>query len=109
LKRGELYRVRHPSRRDPKRFRVFVVVSRQVLIESRFSTVMCAPVYTAYDGLATQIEVGVGEGLAHESSIHCDEVVSLPKAALTDYVGSLSPQKVALLNRALRVALDLPD
>lgn len=109
MKRGELYRVRHPSRRDPKRFRVFVVVSRQVLIESRFSTVMCAPVYTAYDGLATQIEVGVGEGLAHESSIHCDEVVSLPKAALTDYVGSLSPQKVALLNRALRVALDLPD
>ena len=109
MKRGELYRVRHPSRRDPKRFRVFVVVSRQVLIESRFSTVMCAPVYTAYDGLATQVEVGVGEGLAHESSVHCDEVVSLPKAALTDYVGSLSPQKMAILNRALRVALDLPD
>ena len=109
MKRGELYRVRHPSRRDPKRFRVFVVVSRQVLIESRFSTVMCAPVYTAYDGLATQVEVGVGEGLAHESSVHCDEVVSLPKAALTDYVGSLSPQKIAILNRALRVALDLPD
>ena len=42
-------------------------------------------------------------------AIHCDEVVSLPKSALTDYVGSLSPQKVAALNRALRVALDLPD
>ena len=70
---------------------------------------MCAPVYTAYDGLATQVEVGMGEGLTHESSVHCDEVVSLPKAALTDYVGSLSPQKMAILNRALRVALDLPD
>ena len=70
---------------------------------------MCAPVYTAYDGLATQIEVGMGEGLTHESSVHCDEVVSLPKTALTDYVGSLSPQKIASLNRALRVALDLPD
>ncbi|MDP2639513.1 MAG: type II toxin-antitoxin system PemK/MazF family toxin [Betaproteobacteria bacterium] len=104
-----MYRIRHPSRQDPKRSRVFVVVSRQVLIDSRFSTVMCAPVYSAYDGLATQIQAGVEEGLAHESSIHCDEVVSLPKSALTDYVGALSPQKLAALNRALRIALDLPD
>ncbi len=70
---------------------------------------MCAPVYSAYDGLATQVPVGVSEGLAHESSIHCDEVVSLPKTALTDYVRSLTPQKLVELNRALRVALDLPD
>jgi mRNA interferase MazF len=109
LRRGELYRVRHPSRRDPRRSRVFVVVSRQVLIDSRFSTVMCAPVYTAYDGLATQVPVGIGEGLAHESAIHCDEVVSLAKPVLTDYVGSLPAQKVAALGRALRVALDIPD
>jgi len=47
--------------------------------------------------------------LAHESSLHCDEVVSLNKAVLSDYVGTLSPRKVAQLNRALRVALDLPD
>lgn len=108
MKRGELYRVRHPSRRDPKRFRVFAVVSRQAVIDSRFSTVMCVPMYTAYDALASQVPVGVAEGLAHESSLHCDEVVSLPKAMLTDYVGMLSPQKIAALNRALRVALDLP-
>lgn len=80
-----------------------------MLIESRFSTVMCVPVYTAYDGLATQVPVGVAEGLTHESSLHCDEVVSLQKAVLTDYVGALSPQKISELNRALRVALDLPD
>jgi mRNA interferase MazF len=109
LKRGELYRVRHPSRQDPKRFRVFAVVSRQALIDSRFSTVMCVPAYAAYDGLATQVQVGVEEGLAHESSLHCDEVVSLAKGVLADYVGTLSPRKVAALNSALRVALDLPD
>jgi len=109
LKRGELYRVRNPVRRDPRRSRVFALVSRQVLIESRFSTVMCVPVYTAYDGLATQVLVGVAEGLAHESSLHCDEVVSLQKRVLTDFVGTLSPQKITELNRALRVALDLPD
>ena len=38
MKRGELYRVARPHPREPKRFRVFVVVSRQALIDSRFST-----------------------------------------------------------------------
>ena len=46
LKRGELYRVQKPGG-DPKSHRTFVVVSRQVLIESKFSKVICAPVFTS--------------------------------------------------------------
>jgi len=109
VKRGELYRVTHPSARDPKKFRVFVVVSRQVLIDSRFSTVACAPIYSIHDGLSTQVLVGVDEGLKHESSIHGDELVSLPKSALKYYVGTLSPEKIEALNQALCIALDIPD
>ena len=86
-----------------------MVVSRQVLIESRFSTVICAPVYTAYDGLSTQIQVGVSEGLKHTSGIHCDELVSLPKTMLTDYVGSLSAGQLQKLDVALRMALQLHE
>jgi mRNA interferase MazF len=107
LRRGELYRVRHPSARDPKRARVFVVVSRQLLIESRFATVVCAPVYSVHDGLSTQVAVGIDEGLKHASSIHCDELVSLPKSMLTDYVGSLAARRLNELNRALRIALEI--
>ena len=106
MKRGELYRVRHPSG-DPKRARVFVVVSRPALIESRFSTVICAPVYSRRLGLATQVDVGRDEGLKHESCIHCDELVSLAKARLTDYVGSLRTGKLGPLAEALRIALDV--
>lgn len=109
MKRGELYRVAHPSARDPKKFRVFVIASRQVLIDSRFSTVICAPVYTAYDGLVTQVPIGADEGLKHESSIHCDELVSLSKSVLTNFIGALSSQKIRALNQALRIALDLPS
>ncbi len=109
MKRGELYRVANPSARDPKKSRVFVIVSRQVVIESRFSTVTCAPIYSAYDGLSTQVLVGVDEGLKHESSIHCDELVSLPKSVLTNFVGTLSSQKIHALNKALALALDLPE
>ena len=109
MKRGELYRVAHPSTRDPKKSRVFVIVSRQVLIDSRFSTVICAPVYSIHEGLSTQILVGIDEGLKHDSSIHCDELVSLPKSALTNFIGKLSPQKIGALDSALGIALDIPD
>ena len=107
MKRGDLLRVRRPRGGDPKRSRVFVVVSRQALIDSRFSTVVCAPVYTRRDGLATQVEVGPEDGLKHDSSIHCDALVSLPKSVLTDYVASLPSARVRALDQALRVALAL--
>jgi mRNA interferase MazF len=69
MRRGELYRAYKASARDPKKHRVFVVVSRQVLIDSRFSTVICTPIYSKYDDLSTQVRVGIDEGLKHDSSI----------------------------------------
>jgi mRNA interferase MazF len=107
MRRGELYRVRRPGGGEPRRSRVFVVVSRQVLIESRYSTVICAPVFSAYDGLATQMPVGVEHGLKHPSSVHCDQLMSIPKAVLTDFIGVLSPAGIRQLDAALRVALTL--
>lgn len=102
-----MYRIRKPGGGDPKKQRIFVVVSRQALIHSRFSTVVCAPVYSRNLGerLATEVAVGIDEGLRHESSILCDALVSLPKAALTDFVGALSPPKIDALDQAIRVAL----
>jgi mRNA interferase MazF len=107
MNRGELYRVYKPTG-DPKQYRTFVVVSRKALIESRLSTVICAPIFTAGEGLSTQVSVGPEDGMKHQSWIMCDNLVSLRKTDLADYVGSLSPAKLAQLNRALKMALDLP-
>lgn len=107
MKRGELYRVERATQADPRQSRVYVIVSRPEVIQSHYSTVICAPVYTAYAGLETQVPVGAQEGLKHDSSIHCDGLVSIYKAKLTDYVGRLSPVKLDQLNRALLVALDI--
>ncbi len=109
MRRGELYRVAHPSAKDPKRSRLFVIVSRQVLIDSKYSTVICAPIYTAYDGLATQVPVGVEDGVKHDSSIHCDNLISLQKSVLTNFISTLSEEKIEALNQALAVALELPS
>jgi len=107
VKRGELYRVRHPSSADPRKSRVFVLVGRQAVIDSKFSSVTCAPIYSAFHGLSSQVAIGVEEGLKHDSAIHCDELVSIAKSSLTDYIGSLSADKTAQLDRALAVALAL--
>jgi len=107
MRRGELYRVHEPSD-DPKEFRIFVIVSRQAVIDSRFSTVVCAPVFSHAEGLYTQIAVGIEEGLKYPSWILCDNLVSVRKTKLRNFVGSLPPSKLAELNRALMLALDLP-
>lgn len=106
MRRGDLYRV-HKTKGDPKAYRVFAVVSRQVLIDSRFSTVVCAPVFSSGQGLSTQVAVGVEEGLKHPSWIMCDNLVSLRKSDLTHFVGSVSGDKAEQLSRALKMALDL--
>lgn len=82
-------------------------MSRATLIDSSFSTVTCAPIYSARHGLSTQVPVGADEGLKHESAIHSDELVSLPKSTLTDFMGTLSSAKLGELNRALAIALGL--
>jgi mRNA interferase MazF len=109
VKRGDLYRVTHPSAKVPRKHRVFVIVSRQIVIDSRLSTVVCAPVYSRHDGLSTQVLIGTNEGLKHDSSMHCDELISFQRTVLINYVGTLSPSKIDALNQAHRIALDLPE
>jgi len=124
MRRGEIYRVHQPGNpapdrprsdrpandrpeNDPKLYRSFVVVSRQVLIDSRFPTVVCAPILTRGHGFSTQVSVGVDEGLKHEGWILCDNLVSLRKVQLTRFVGSLARAKIEELDRALKMALAL--
>ncbi|MDR1785651.1 MAG: type II toxin-antitoxin system PemK/MazF family toxin [Spirochaetaceae bacterium] len=107
MKRGELYRVYKGAKYDPRDHRVFLIVGRQQAIESGFSSVICAPVYSNYTEFTTQVEIGVDEGLKHDSAVYCDELISVPKSVLTDYIGSLSPCKMEEVNAALRIALAL--
>ncbi len=80
-----------------------------MLISSKYSTVICAPIYTSYDALSTQIQVGIEEGLKHDSSIHCDELVRLHKSQLTHYIGSVPSSKMQHLNEALAIATGIAE
>ena len=110
MNRGDVYRLSKPPGNDPKKYRYFVIVSRDALIASNYSTVICAPIYSRYDGLATQVLIDlidVEEGVQHPSSIHCDSLMSIRKGQLTHYVGRLSPPKLRQLSISLAIALDI--
>ena len=109
LRRGEIYRVRQPQHGDPKKSRCFAVVSRQDLLDSKANRVLCAPINTSGVGLSTEVQVGVDEGLKHDSVINCDQITRLEKSMLTDYIGALSLAKLKLLRAALVVAFDIGD
>ena len=95
------------NKADPRKSRVYVVVSRQALIDSKFSTVTCAPVYSQRHGLSTQVDVGVEEGLKADCCVQCDELMSLSKSQLTRFVGVLPHPLLTKLDHALEVALAL--
>ena len=109
MTRGDIYLVKKPGKSDPKRRRAFVIASRQVLIDSKYATVICAPVYSTNSGLASQVTVGTDEGLKQASAVHCDGLVSIAKSELIDYVGSLGERKLAELSAALKVALAIEE
>ncbi|MCU1255550.1 MAG: transcriptional modulator of MazE/toxin, MazF [Candidatus Angelobacter sp.] len=106
MQRGEIYRVHRPGG-DAKQHRLFVVVSRQALIDSKFSTVICAPVFSNGQALSTQVGIGPDEAIKHPGWIMCDNLVSLRKTELTRFVAQISPAKIAQLDRALRMALSV--
>ena len=85
------------------------VVSRQDLLDSKVNRVLCAPINTSGVGLSTEVQVGVDEGLKHDSVINCDQMTRLEKSMLTDYIGALSLAKLKQLCSALVVALDIDD
>jgi mRNA interferase MazF len=108
--RGDLYRTseRAPERGGKPGF--YVVVSRAFIAENDdVSTVVCAPVYRQVLGLSSEVVVGPDEGLPHVSSVRCDFLSPMFKRKLTTFVAALPPAKIAELDHALAVALDLTE
>jgi mRNA interferase MazF len=108
MRRGDVYLV-EPMAGGPRRGQLFVVLGRQLALDSDLAMVICAPIFSSYDGLATQVAVGAADGLPGEGAIHCEALATLPKTALTRFVVCLGVEKLKAVEGALAVALDLTD
>jgi mRNA interferase MazF len=110
VKRGEIYRSQEkvPERGHKPGF--YVVVSRHfVAANTDISTVICAPVYSEILGLRSEVVLAIEDGLPKDSAVRCDFLTLMFKRKLTQFVGTMSREKIRELDRALRYALELQD
>jgi mRNA interferase MazF len=69
--------------------------------------VTVAPITTTVRGLSTEIPVGPANGLQHACVVSCDNIVTVPKAALGPQIGYLLATQEAGLAAAIHAAFDL--
>ena len=101
VRRGEIWRYHFKA---PDKTRPVVVLSRPDAI-GLLHTVMVAPVTSTVRGAPSEVPVGVAEGLKHPSAVNLDHVQTVERARLIGYVGSLAPEKMRAVCRALAIAV----
>jgi mRNA interferase MazF len=86
--------------------RPVLVLTRELVIPQR-TQVTVAPITSTARGLSVEIAVGQANGLGHESVVNCDNIVTIPKAALGERIGYLLPPQEEELTAAIHAAFDL--
>ena len=101
VRRGEirLYEFKKPDKRRP----VLVLTRAEVI--GLLDTVMVAPITSTVRGAPSEVVVGVAEGLKGRSAVNLDHVQTVDQHRLGHYVGSVSPETMARVCEALRVAV----
>jgi mRNA interferase MazF len=92
----------------PDKRRPVVVLTRQEVI-GLLHTVMVAPITSTMRGAPSEVVVGVGEGLKHESAANLDHVQTVEQDRLTRRLGHLGPAKMREVCRALAIATGCAD
>ena len=100
IARGEIwsYRFKLPDKRRP-----VLVLSRPDVIPL-LHTVMVAPITSKRLGAPSEVQVGVEEGLKHDSAVNLDHVQTVEQARMVGFIGSLSAAKMQQVCRALGLA-----
>jgi mRNA interferase MazF len=101
IRRAQIW---HYTFKQPDKRRPVLVLSRSEVIDL-LHTVMVAPITSTIHGAPSEVIVGIDEGLKRESAINLDHVQTVEKARLSRFVGTLSPQKMAAVCRALSIAV----
>jgi len=83
-----------------------LVLTREV-VRPHLNRVSVAPITSTIRGLSTEVPVGADNGLDHDSVVNCDNIVTVPKAALGRHLGYLFDAQEPALADAIRAAFDL--
>ena len=89
----------------PDKQRPVLLLTRSDMI-SVLNSVTVAPLTRTVRGVPSEVVIGVENGLKDSSAINLHHVVTVPKAGLRRFVGSVSPAVLEQVREALLFALD---
>ncbi len=69
-------------------------------------SVIVAPATRTRRNIATQVNLDIEEGMPYPCALSFDNVLTVPKALITEKITSLGPDKLDELCRALSIAVD---
>jgi mRNA interferase MazF len=101
IARGEIWLLDRPK---PDKRRPVLVLSRPSLIRL-LHTVTVASVTRTLRGSPTEVELGVDEGLKQTSCVNLCNVFTVPRHDLSTFVGTVAPDKMAMVCAALAIAV----
>ena len=84
-----------------------VLILTRETVRPHLARVTVAPVTTTIRGLSTEVAIGRANGLDHDSVVSCDNIVTVPTAAVGRRIGQLLPAQEPALAAAIRTAFDL--
>ena len=104
MKRGEVWWIRFP---DPTGRRPGVLVSRDQAYRIR-GAITVVPLTRTVRKIPVEVPLGPADGIPQQSVANADNITTVPKTRLENYLTTLSPPKLEALERALKFALELP-
>ena len=104
MKRGEVWWVDLPA---PVGLRPAVLVSRNQAYRIRTS-ITIVPLTRTIRHIPSEVPLGTADGIRKTSVANADDVITVPKVRVREYLTVLSAAKLVDLERAIKFALDLP-
>ncbi len=103
MKRGEVWWANLAA---PAGTRPVLLLSRDRAYAIR-DFVTIAPISRTIRKIEAEVVLDVGDGMKERSAVNLDDINTIDKSRLIDYVITLTPAKMAEVERAIKFALDL--
>jgi len=103
VRRGEVWWAELPP---PIGRRPVVLLSRDVAYRVRTSITIGIVARIARN-IPVEVPLGKEDGMPQQCVVNLDDILTIPKARLTERITTLSPQKMPAVARAIIFALDL--
>lgn len=103
MRRGEIWWAELPQ---PAGRRPVLLLSRNDAYEVR-ALVTIAPITTRIRGIPVEVELGTTDGLQRTCVVNLDTITTIPKSSLRDRLTTLSVDRMAEVEDALRFGLGM--